>query len=142
MKRIIYLAVSFLLSSQLLAQSSTESNKIEEKPGKFTKEGGIIKIGNSYFRTKMITNKTYPLGLARVLEINKTWNGSQNPDWQNGLNWTPNGVPSTLDNVLIPTGTLFSAVIANGIIGLCNYLKVDAGATMTVNTGGTLNIEL
>ena len=40
---------------------------------------------------------------TNTLAINFLWNGSQNTQWTNSSNWTPNGVPATTDSVRIVT---------------------------------------
>ena len=33
---------------------------------------------------------------------NKTWNGSASTDWATDANWTPSGVPTTGNHIIIP----------------------------------------
>jgi len=141
MKKFLCFAIFCFLSSQLLAQSSAESKK-GNQPVKFSNDGGLIRIGDAYFRTKLITNNTYPSGLARPADITVTWTGTLNQSWTTAGNWSSNSVPTSVDNVLIPAGTPFSPLIANTIVAVCYYIKVEPGANITVDTGGTLNVGL
>lgn len=71
----------------------------------------------------------------------KTWDGSVNTNWNNANNWTPVGVPTIADCVLIP-------VTANDpIISGASYqayglnLTIDNGATLTINSNNSLTID-
>lgn len=93
-------------------------------------------------------------GDATVISGGKTWNGSTNTDWNVGTNWTPNGVPTSADCVVIPNvandpimsgttdGDAASLTVLNG-----GYLYAQAGATLTVVdevvvvAGGTFELE-
>ena len=68
----------------------------------------------------------------------KTWNGSISTDWNNGINWTPGGVPTGSESVLIPTGTP-NACIVNSSIMVCNDMVLD-GSTFTINFGFTVTV--
>jgi subtilisin-like proprotein convertase family protein len=73
---------------------------------------------------------------AATLSIgDNSWVGISNTDWNNPLNWC-GGVPTATTNVLIPSGTPFSPVIAaNADV---NNLVVNSGATLTVTSSGRL----
>jgi hypothetical protein len=60
-----------------------------------------------------------------------TWNGSQNSVWVNALNWTPNGVPTSISMVIIPDAatTLYSPTLPASI-------EIKA---LTIETAGVLN---
>ncbi len=62
------------------------------------------------------------------------WNGSVSGGWGNAINWTPNTVPGSGNNVVIPSGKPFYPVIsASG--ASCRDLLLQPGASMTVNSG-------
>ena len=42
----------------------------------------------------------------------KTWNGSVNSDWSNASNWTPPGVPTNINCIIIPTTANQSVITA------------------------------
>lgn len=68
-----------------------------------------------------------------------TWDGSVSSDWNTATNWLSNEVPATTDNVIIAnSGT--SPVIGSGTEVGCNNLTIDASATLTVSSGGSLAI--
>ena len=65
-----------------------------------------------------------------------TWNGSSSTAWNTPVNWTPNGIPGSADNVTIVTGSntciLNAAVSINNLILTSGTLDLG-GATLTVN---------
>ncbi|MBS7786512.1 fibronectin type III domain-containing protein [Flavobacterium sp. CYK-55] len=85
----------------------------------------------------------------------KTWNGSSGTNWNIAANWTPNGVPTSSDCVVIPSsanapiisGTSYQAyayslTVQNGgilTINSTNYITVTNA--VTVNTGGQFLIK-
>lgn len=93
------------------------------------------------------------IGAFEITEsYDKQWNGTISTDWGNGSNWTPTGVPSAGENVLIAAPTTFPCQISSSG-KVCKNITVATGATltldgaggltvngtMTIQTGGTLN---
>jgi hypothetical protein len=70
-----------------------------------------------------------------------TWVGNSSTAWNTGANWSSGIVPTAANNVLIPAGTPFSPVIANGITGNCKSIQINPGAIITVATGGNLKVN-
>ncbi|MFO7742596.1 MAG: S8 family serine peptidase [Anaerolineae bacterium] len=62
----------------------------------------------------------------------KTWNGSIDTDWHNPANWTPNGVPTSEDDVTIPA--VPNAPIISADDAAVNSLTVDAGGILDLTT--------
>jgi hypothetical protein len=62
----------------------------------------------------------------------KVWNGSVSTNWNIANNWTPTGVPTALDCVVVPDTT------NDPIIGGTNYSGL--GLNLAVNTNASLNI--
>ncbi|MFC1873366.1 beta strand repeat-containing protein [Chloroflexota bacterium] len=62
---------------------------------------------------------------------NCTWNGSVSTNWSNVENWTPNGVPSDLVDVVIPdaSGTTYDPILNQTL----------AVGRLTLNSGAILN---
>ncbi len=61
-------------------------------------------------------------------QVNYTWNGSTSTSWATNTNWTPNGIPGSVDNVTIVAG-------ANN----CNLVANTSISNITI-TSGTLNM--
>jgi len=70
----------------------------------------------------------------------KVWNGSVSTDWNVANNWTPSGVPTSLNCVVVPNVTndpIISGVFFNAY-GL--NLTILNGATLVMNATNTLTI--
>jgi len=51
---------------------------------------------------------SFLLTLSLIFEsnaVNFTWTGTTNSAWNTTTNWSPNGLPDSLDNVIIGTAT-------------------------------------
>jgi hypothetical protein len=68
-----------------------------------------------------------------------TWNGNSSTDWINPANWSAGVIPTLDDEITIPAGTPFHAVIPVNEIGACKKITLGTGATLTVN--GKLNVS-
>ena len=71
-----------------------------------------------------------------------TWTaGAGTTDWNNPSNWSGNQVPSSSDDVTIPThpsgGNIFPAVTSNS---QCKDITVGSGASLSINSGITLSV--
>jgi hypothetical protein len=71
----------------------------------------------------------------------KTWNGSSSTAWGTNANWTPSGVPTAANNVVISSGGNQPSIASN-INAFCNDLTINSGATLTVNCGGAKVFEI
>lgn len=61
----------------------------------------------------------------------KTWDGSTNNNWNVADNWTPVGIPTATDDVIVPTGSTMTINVAASI----NSLTLQGNANVTlVNT--------
>ncbi|MFN3756704.1 MAG: hypothetical protein ACK4RM_07100 [Flavobacterium sp.] len=73
--------------------------------------------------------------------VDKIWNGSVNNDWDVVNNWTPIGVP-TIDNcVIIPVTPNNPEIDGSGYNGLAKNLSVLNGATLTVFGENALTVS-
>ncbi len=67
----------------------------------------------------------------------KTWTGAQTSSWFNAANWSPGGVPTSRDDVIIPGGPTNQPILARA--AAARNLTVDRGARLTLN-GNTLTV--
>jgi hypothetical protein len=68
-----------------------------------------------------------------------TWNGNQNTNWHNNLNWSPALVPSTLVDVVIPNGRPNYPQI--NVDAFAKSILAHSNATVLVKSNSTLTIE-
>lgn len=83
----------------------------------------------------------------------KTWNGSAGTDWNTAANWTPGGVPTSSDCVLIPNVTndpivntgnawAYNLTIQNGgVLQINTNYAITVTDVVNVNAGGTFLIQ-
>jgi hypothetical protein len=76
--------------------------------------------------------------------VNLVWTGLMNTSWNTAGNWTPVAVPTSVTEALIPSvpagGLVFPVVPAAGGPFYVKKLQVEAGATVTLQSGSSLNI--
>ncbi|MFT3795305.1 GEVED domain-containing protein [Flavobacterium sp.] len=82
----------------------------------------------------------------------KTWNGSAGTDWNNTANWTPGGVPTSSDCVVIPnvtndpivnTGNAWAynlTVLNGGVLNIASNYAITVTDVVNVNAGGTFEL--
>ncbi len=87
----------------------------------------------------------------------KTWTGAQNSDWNTINNWSPAGIPTTSDDVVIPlvanqpslsaNGAARNLTVASGVVVLVNGFTIDITGDLVSNAanpfsgGGTLQLS-
>ncbi len=69
------------------------------------------------------------------------WSGRVSSSWFNAQNWSTGNIPTGIDHVLIPTGTVFAPSIEAGTTGSCYSIAVQDGATLHINNSGTLHVK-
>jgi len=72
-----------------------------------------------------------------------TWNGSVSTDWMNVNNWTPNGVPSDLADVVIPDAstTPNDPILTLGQVLAVGRLTLNSGAILNSSDSSTMTIS-
>ena len=73
------------------------------------------------------------------VDIDKTWTGTINTDWNTSVNWSPIGVPTSTQSVSIPN-VANDPVIASGINALACSILVQNGGVLTVNSANNLTV--
>lgn len=71
---------------------------------------------------------------------NKTWNGSVDTDWNKDANWTPSGIPTGLDCVVVPVTANDPILSGTNYNGLAGTLSVLNNATLTVTSGNNITV--
>lgn len=63
-----------------------------------------------------------------------TWTGATSTDWNTASNWNPATVPTSTDNVIIPSSGITNFPVVSG-------LTIDAGKTVTLNSNTRLTVN-
>ena len=71
----------------------------------------------------------------------KTWTGSTSSNWNTDGNWSPSGIPTSSDCVVIPSGVTNNPIISGTNLNFYAYtLTVNDNASLTVQSTNTLNM--
>lgn len=90
------------------------------------------------FKDNAVSQKATVMKHAGAPPLVNTWTGSSSDSWNTAGNWSVNTVPTTSDNVKIPSGRSRYPEIASGTAS-CKNIEIVSGASVTVD-GGTLRI--
>ena len=74
-----------------------------------------------------------------TVTANKTWNGSAGTDWNTASNWTPSGVPTATEGVLIPN-TANKPILSSGANALACSINIQSGGVLTINPNYTIKV--
>jgi hypothetical protein len=99
--------------------------------------GEATQLGNTVPSTPNVFNfeiRDLAVAIAPVPTI--TWNGTVSTDWRNAANWTPNIVPSSPNDVIIPGSTPFQPTV--GQAQQTHALTLGSGAVVTLADGSFL----
>uniref|UniRef100_UPI00301D0410 FG-GAP-like repeat-containing protein n=1 Tax=Emticicia sp. 17c TaxID=3127704 RepID=UPI00301D0410 len=69
-----------------------------------------------------------------------TWTGTANNNWANGCNWTPNGIPTLTNQVVIPN-TTNDPVVYSGTNAVAQRVVLRSDALLTTNTGASISVS-
>ncbi|MFC4738918.1 GEVED domain-containing protein [Flavobacterium ponti] len=84
----------------------------------------------SFTANANLTNGCTTSGTVNVTNKSKVWKGTVNSNWNDVDNWSPAGIPTSDNCVVIPNNTTISGTNYNAF-----------GKNLTVKNGGTLNIQ-
>lgn len=76
-----------------------------------------------------------------LVKLANSWTGNVSTAWNNNGNWSSGAIPDLNDVVVIPSVPIGGnfPVIANGITGECSSFSLSPGASLIIETGGTLH---
>lgn len=100
--------------------------------------------GTYYLRAQNNTTGCWSAGSgSTTVTVNgaKTWNGSVSTDWNVANNWTPVGVPTSADCVVIPNTANDPIISGASYDALGLNLTIENGAVLTVNATNDIIIN-
>ncbi|MBN2891576.1 MAG: right-handed parallel beta-helix repeat-containing protein, partial [Bacteroidales bacterium] len=78
---------------------------------------------------------------SKSVVVDIYWDGSVSTDWQLPANWTPEQVPGSGNNAIIPVGCPNYPIIDDGITtGVCFNLQIDAGGSLIIAPNGQMTV--
>jgi hypothetical protein len=77
--------------------------------------------------------------IVSAIPLTRYWTGSLDENWNKTNNWNPSGIPSAIDNLIIP-GSMPHMPVVNNQGYACNDLNIMHGALVTINSGITLTV--
>jgi hypothetical protein len=119
-----------LNESKLVLYNSTDGGT------KYARAGGTV---NTTANTIMLAGiNDFSRWMAAEL-FTSTWIGGASSNWNTAANWDNSIVPTALYDAIIPTlGVTHFPAIASGQGISCNNLTVQANASLTIESGGSL----
>jgi len=108
-------------------QNATIASYLSANAGVYTLT--VTQSGCTSKAYTIVTNKTTGAG---------QWTGTASNDWSNTDNWCNVSLPTSSDNVTIPSGTTYSPQITS--TASTSDLSIASGATLTLLSGKTLNV--
>ncbi len=76
-----------------------------------------------------------------ITSFSKVWNGVVNTDWNNDSNWTPIGVPTSSDCVIIPNVSNDPLISGTNYDAQAKSLSVLAGGNLEVNSSNAITVN-
>jgi hypothetical protein len=71
----------------------------------------------------------------------KYWTGNISTAWNLADNWSPPGIPTSADTVIIPAGVVRMPIIEAGVTGACRFIDLKQGATLTMTSTSALDLH-
>lgn len=126
--------------------SGISSNTI--KPGcridgvTWTNSSGSVWLfgGSNNLKPDIFFNDIWKLDPWGTCGSSFTWIGVTSTDWTVGSNWCGGVVPGANDDAIVPGGTLFSAIVPDGVTTSVRSLTISTGAVVTVGVNAHLNV--
>lgn len=85
-----------------------------------------------------IFNTTVDMGAYENQNTFVTWTGATNNDWATATNWSNGTVPTTADDVVVPTGLTNYPTISSAVT--VNSIALNSGSSLIANASVTGNV--
>jgi hypothetical protein len=143
MNKIIITAL-FLIYCQLLS-AQIMSPSVYSAAGAFLVSENAqlsLTVGEPVIANYIAQDQILNAGFQQVetfLPITRTWTGILDDDWIKSGNWSPAGIPVSIDDVIIPGALPVLPVIKSAGYS-CRNLTVSDDATLKIDAGITFTI--
>ncbi len=129
-------------SNPLISGTGVAKNTNGSGTGAFSKSITGLSAGTQYsFKAYAINSVGTSYGTVKTFTTTgKGWTGATNTNWAIASNWSPATVPTNADNVFVPN-VANKPVISSNTGAVANNITIDAGSSVTVNSGGSLIID-
>jgi len=77
------------------------------------------------------------IGIAYSISTRNTWKGEvvgHETEWENTQNWTAGNVPTSTDDVLIPSGLTYYPSLSSSSNATVGTIEIESGASLTANS--------
>ncbi len=100
----------------------------------------------TYYRVLITStlNSVQCTAISNCLTItsnSKTWNGTVNTDWNNASNWSPIGVPTIADCVVIPNVANDPEISGSNYSAFAKSLSILAGAELELSSNNSITVS-
>lgn len=114
--------------------------------GSYALSTGIMSISHNYTLFNVASDYCTVLidSTIVVTPQNMQWVGGASgseSDWNVAANWSCGTAPSVTDNIIIPSGTIYSPEILTGATGNAQNITIASAAGIVLNTSSILNIK-
>lgn len=89
-------------------------------------------------KTFLITLVVFTALSNKAIAVTRNWNGGASVNWHQSSNWSPSGVPSNADDVII--GAAANQPIIGSSNGVCRTITFNSGGTLQINAGRVLTV--
>lgn len=129
-------AVAFNTTIPNYSSGSTPVNLIYILSGQFS----VLARNATLPATLNLNLPVNGIGIVKVLPASGSyvWTGDYSTDWNHPANWNSGIVPTIEDDVIIPAGTTYSAIVSGGVTVFCKTATVNQGAKLEVKAGSKL----
>ncbi|MFM7729379.1 MAG: beta strand repeat-containing protein, partial [Flavobacteriales bacterium] len=128
------------------AQGTVANIKLNKWSGAWTEDSGssatstVLSSGSLSETTFSLSATAEWVGRANPTSVTYTWSGGTSTDWGTAGNWSPNGVPTAIDNVIINApGTSFDLSINSS--RTVNNFEISGTGNLSMTAAGSLTIS-
>lgn len=151
----LHTAVKNTIRSSQMYHNGALLGTVTSSAGSDMKDLGLLNVGlyiptGSYYKGSISEITVFAQAITEVEALNTnqleyfgiltaTWTGNTDTDWTKPGNWSPEIVPTSTSPSLVVIPNVTNKPIISGT-SAASSISVQSGATLTVNSGGTLQL--